>query len=59
MLFLCMVVNPPDKRLEKWKLLFDLGLGLFDALNIGVLLTENAESPFVAIILFVSLIRLH
>ena len=54
-----MILNPPDKRLEKWKLLFDLGLGLFDALNIGVLLTENAESPFVAIILFVSLIRLH
>ena len=57
--FLCMVVNPPDKRWEKWALLFDSGLGLFDAENIGVVLKENAESPFVAIILIVSLVSLH
>ena len=54
-----MVVNPPDKRWEKWALLFDSGLGLFDAENIGVVLKENAESPFVAIILIVSLVSLH
>ena len=35
--FLCMVVNPQDKKWEKWKLLFDLVLELFDAENIVVI----------------------
>ena len=39
--------------------LFDSGLGLFDVENIDIVLTENAENPFVAIILIVSLISLH
>lgn len=45
----------PDIRREKWKLLFDLGMVLFDAENIDILLTKNAENPFVEIILVASL----
>lgn len=54
-----MAVKPHDKRWEKWKLLFDLGLEHFDAENIGVVVTENAMSPFIAIILIVTLISFH
>ena len=39
--------------------MFDSDLGLFDAKNIGAVLTENAESLFVAIVLIVSLLSLH
>ena len=43
-----MFFNLADKRSKKCKFLFDSNSGLFDIENI---LTENAESPFVAIIL--------
>ena len=59
MYFLCLLHNPTDKKEEKIKLLSDLDLGLFDAENIDTVLTEYADSPFVAIILIVSLISLH
>ena len=39
--------------------MFDLGLRLFDAEKIGIVLTEIAENLFVAIILIVSLIIQH
>ena len=54
-----MFFNPSDKRWKKCKFLFDSGLGLFEAEHIDIVLTENAENPFVAIILIVSLISLH
>ena len=49
-----MLINLPDKRWKKWKFLFDLGLGLFDAGNIDIVLSENAETSFDAIILIVT-----
>lgn len=39
--------------------MFDLGLGLLDAENIDIALTENSESPFLAVILIVGLVSLH
>ena len=39
--------------------MFDLGLRLFDAEKIGIVLTEIAENLFVGIILIVSLIIQH
>ena len=39
--------------------MFDSGLGRFAAESIDIVLTENAENPFIAIILIVSLISMH
>ena len=46
-----MLINPRDKKCENMNSLIDLGLGLFDAKNKDSVLTVNAESPFVAIII--------
>lgn len=53
-----MFFNSSDKRRKECKL-FDSGFGHFDAENIDIVLTENAENPFVAIISIVSLINLY
>ena len=57
--FFMHIFNPSDKRWKKCKFLFDSGLGRFAAENIDIVLTENAENPFIAIILIVSLISLR
>ena len=45
------MLSTPLKEVRKVKLLFDLGLRIFDAKNIDIAFTENRDSPFVEIIL--------
>ena len=56
--FYVFLLIPPIPQ-EKWKLLFDLGLQIFDAQNKDTVLTENGDNPFVAFILIASPISLH
>ena len=60
-LFVLVVIftNLPDKKWENWKFLFDLGLEHFDAENIDIALKQHLQSPFVAIILIISLFSFH
>ena len=54
-----MFLNSLDRRWKRCEFLLDLGLEIFDAGNIDIVMTENAESPFIAIILIASLISLQ
>ena len=54
-----MFFNSLDRRWKRCEFPLDLGLEIFDAGNIDIVMTENAESPFNAIILIASLISLQ